>query len=354
MKTALTDLFAIEAPIVLPGMSWISKPTLVAAVSEAGGLGILAAGPLDPDTTRASIHEIRSRTSRPFGVGLTLMMPGAAENTKVVLEEKVPVVNFALGKGEALVKAVHEYGGKAVATISSEKHAVSAERVGVDAVLLTGHEAAGHGGRVGSIVLVPAVAKALSIPVIAAGGFADGRGLVAALALGAAGVAMGTRFAACVESDLHENVKQAIVDKSQADTIYSNRFDGMWARVMETPAAVEATAKPMSLPRAGFRALRAAKKLGLPISRILGGFVAAPDRIRMLASFGAAIEKVEAATIHGDLERGVQFIGQAQGLVDDLASAGDIVRRTLAEAREIQATVADQLGEGTGAVRKVG
>lgn len=345
MKTRLTELLGIDVPIVLPGMSWISKPPLVAAVSEAGGLGILAAGPLRPDETRAAIRAVRERTDRPFGVGLTLMMPGAAENTAVVLEEKVPVVNFALGRGERLIESVHAYGGKAIATIAAERHALSAERAGVDAVLLTGHEAAGHGSRVGSMVLVPAVARAVSVPVIAAGGFADGRGLVAALALGASGVAMGTRFAACAESDLHENVKQAIVEKGQAETIYSNRFDGMWARVMRTPAAVKATDKPMSLPGAGARALGVARKMEMPVGKVLAGLVAAPDRIRMLASFGAAIEKVEAATINGDLERGVQFIGQTQGLVNDLVSAGEIVRRTLDEARDVQKSVGEQLAE---------
>lgn len=339
MKTRLTELLNIEVPIVLPGMSWISKPELVAAVSEAGGLGILAAGPLKPDQTRAAIGRIRERTDRPFGVGLTLMMPGAAENTAVVIEEEVPVVNFALGRGETLIERVHAYGGKAIATLASERHAVSSERAGVDAILLTGHEAAGHGSRVGSMVLVPAVARAVSVPVIAAGGFADGRGLVAALALGASGVAMGTRFAACTESDLHGNVKQAIVDKEQGETIYSDRFDGMWARVMRTPAAVQATQKPLSLPAAGVRALRVARDLDMRVGRVLAGLVAAPDRIRMLASFGAAIEKVEAATIRGDLERGVQFIGQTQGLVHDVPSAAEIIERTIAEAREVAGSV---------------
>lgn len=340
MNTRLTELLGIDFPIVLPGMSWISKPSLVAAVSNAGGLGILAAGPLLPDETRAAIREIRDNTDRPFGVGLTLMMPGATENTSVVLEEKVPVVNFALGRGEKLIERVHAYGGKAIATLASERHAVSAQRVGADAILLTGHEAAGHGSRVGSMVLVPTVTRAVSIPVIAAGGFADGRGLVAALALGASGVAMGTRFAACTESELHHNVKRAIVEKDQVETIYSNRFDGMWARIMRTPAATKATEKPLSLPAAGARALGAARRMEMPVGKVLAGLVAAPDRIRMLASFGAAIEKVEAATIQGDLERGVQFIGQTQGLVRDVPSAAEIVERTIAEARE----VADGLG----------
>ena len=122
---------------------------------------MLASGPLEPSATRAAIAEIRERTKRPFGVGLTLMMPGAAENARVVLEERVPVVNYALGRGRDLVDGVHGYGGKAIATVSTERHARSAVRAGADAVLITGHEAAGHGSRVGSMVLIPAVARGL-------------------------------------------------------------------------------------------------------------------------------------------------------------------------------------------------
>ncbi len=342
MRTSLTELVGIESPIVLPAMSWISKPRLVAAVSEAGGLGMLASGPLEPAETRAAIAEIRERTKRPFGVGLTLMMPGAAENARVVVEERVPVVNYALGRGRDLVDGVHGYGGKAIATVSTERHARSAVRAGADAVLVTGHEAAGHGSRVGSMVLIPAVARAVSVPVIAAGGIADGRGLAAALGRGAAGVALGTRFAACDESELHAAVKDAIVEKGQDETIYSDRFDGMWARIMRTPAAEEVTTRAIGFPRAVARALRVSRDLGMPASRVLAGAAAAPGRIRMLAAFGAAIERVEAATIEGDLEQGVQFIGQTQGLVRDLVSAGELVRRTVSEASAV-------LGELAGA-----
>ena len=200
MKTRITELFGISVPLVLPGMSWISTPQLVAAVSNAGGLGILASGPLNPEQTRAAIHEIRSLTDKPFGVGVTLLMPGAKENAEVALDEQVPVINFSLGKGDWLIKRAHEYGGKVIATVVSEKHAKSAEKIGADALLVTGHEAAAHGGNVTSLVLIPSIASKVSIPVIATGGFADGRGLLAALSLGAEGVAMGSRFATSADS----------------------------------------------------------------------------------------------------------------------------------------------------------
>ena len=153
LRTRLTTLLAIKHPIVLPGMSWISTPVLVAAVSNAGGLGILATGPLSPEETRKSIQEIRRLTDKPFGIGATLLMPGARENAEVALEEKVPVINISLGKGDWIVKRAHEYGGKVIATVVNEKHAKSAERMGCDALMVTGHEAAAHGGDVTSTCL---------------------------------------------------------------------------------------------------------------------------------------------------------------------------------------------------------
>ncbi len=335
MKTRVTSLLGIEHPVVCPGMSWISKPPLVAAVSEAGGLGILATGPLGQDETRASIREIRERTSRPFGVGVTLMMPGATENAKIAIEEQVPVVNFQLGKGKWLIDAVHGYGGKAIPTVTSVRHALSAERVGADAVLVTGHEAAAHGERVTSMVLIPAAANALDIPIVAAGGFADGRGLAAALSLGAGAIAMGTRFAATRESGLHDRMKDVIVEKDAEETIYTDHFDGMWARIMETPKSHEVTDKPMSFAKSAVHAVRAGREMGMPVRPILERLVKAPDQIKLLSHFGAAMPYVEAATIEGDVESGVQFIGQAQGLVSDVVSAAEVVTGTVREAREI-------------------
>jgi hypothetical protein len=148
ITTRVTKLFNIKHPIILPGMSWISTPQLVAAVSNAGGLGILATGPLTAEQTRESIREIRRLTSKPFGIGATLLMPGATENAKVAIEEKVPVINFSLGKGEWIVEQVHKYGGKVIATVVSEKHAKSAESVGADCLMVTGARHKGHHGTI--------------------------------------------------------------------------------------------------------------------------------------------------------------------------------------------------------------
>lgn len=214
-------------------MSWISKPELVAAVCRAGGLGILATGPFSEAETAAAIKEIRRLApGKPFGIGCTLMMPGAKENAKIALNEEVPVINYSLGKGDWLTAKAHDYGGKVIATVTTFKHAQSAKQSGADGLLVTGHEAAAHGGDVTSLVLIPAIASKVDLPIIAAGGFGNGQGLMAALALGADAVAMGTRFAVTQESPLHENVKKVIAsdDKTESDTIYSKHIDGIWAR----------------------------------------------------------------------------------------------------------------------------
>lgn len=334
MKTRITELLAIEHPLILPGMSWISTPQLVAAVSNAGGLGILASGPLTADETRNAIREIRQLTDKPFGIGVTLLMPGAKENAEVALDEQVPVINFSLGKGDWLVKRAHEYGGKVIATVVTEKHALSAQAIGADALLVTGHEAAAHGGDVTSLVLVPAIAAKVDIPLIATGGFADGRGLLAALALGAEAIAMGSRFATTQDSPLNETTKQAVVSKTEQDTIYSKNFDGIPARVMKTPRSVKETRRPMNFILACIEATKAARMVKQPIWKVLVGMLAMMDKVKLLAYFGASVPRLKAATIDGDLDKGVQFVGQTQGLIDDLPTVQQVVDRVLQQAHE--------------------
>lgn len=227
MQTRVTQLFGIQAPIFCPGMTYVSNAQLVAAVSNAGGLGILAVGHLNEHEARAEIRRVRELTDKPFGVGSALIMPGATRNAEVAIEEKVPVINFSLGKGDWICEKVHAYGGHVIATVVNAKHAKAAERAGVDALLVTGHEAAAHGGDVTSLVLVPAIRQVTSLPIIATGGFGTGSGLIAALALGADAIAMGTRFATSKESPVHENTKRMIIEKTESDTLYSANFDGM-------------------------------------------------------------------------------------------------------------------------------
>ena len=334
MHTRLTALLGIEYPIILAGMSWISTPELVAAVSNAGGLGVLALGPLSPQDTREAILKIRRLTDKPFGVGCTLLMPGATENAEVALELQVPVINFSLGKGDWLIKRCHAYGGKAIATVTTAKHALAAQAQGADAIMATGHEAAAHGGDVTSLVLVPSLVDALAVPVIACGGFADGRGLLAALALGASGIAMGSRFATCFESPVHQHTKQAVLEKDQHATIYSSNFDGLPARYMQTPTATKLTQKPMNFFVAAWQAMLAARQLNISLWKVMAGLVVEPRKIRLLACFGAATPRLKAATEQGDLTRGMQFIGQSQGLINDIPTAQVLMQRIIDEAQQ--------------------
>ncbi|MDF3031304.1 MAG: nitronate monooxygenase [Moraxellaceae bacterium] len=346
MQTRITQLFGIRHPVFCPGMTYVSNADLVAAVSNAGGLGILAVGHLSPEETRAEIRRTRTLTDKPFGVGVALIMPGATQNAEVAIEEKVPVINFSLGKGDWICARVHAYGGKVIATVVNEKHAKGAERAGVDALLVTGHEAAAHGGDVTSLVLVPAIRQATTLPIIATGGFGTGSGLIAALALGADAIAMGTRFATSKESPVHQRTKDLIISKSVSDTIYNSNFDSMPCRVMKTPTAEKRMAKPLTLWRALWRALGAARATGRPLLGLLremlhNGFM----HTLKLAYFGAATDEIRRAIQDGDHERGIQLIGQVQGLVHDALAVAEIVARVMAEAEAARGRINAQGGE---------
>lgn len=344
MRTRITTMLGCKYPLILPGMSWISKPELVAAVCNAGGVGILATGPLSSDETRDSIRRIRELApGKPFGIGATLLMPGAKENAEVALEEQVPLINVSLGKADWIAESAHAYGGKVLATVTTARHARSAIESGADALMATGHEAAAHGGDVTSLVLVPSLASRFpDVPVVAAGGFADGRGLAAALALGADAVAMGTRFATTRESPLAEEVKKAMADpdldggSTEADTIYGKNFDGIPARVMSTPAAVRLNASPASFPVVAYRAFEAAGEMGMPLWKVIPGLLTQWEKMYIVAQFGAATKSLKAATIDGDLgDSGVQFAGQCQGLIGDIPSVDDLVQEIMEGAEKV-------------------
>ncbi len=340
MKTRITEMVGIKYPIVLSGMSWISVPKMVAAVSNAGGLGILATGPLNAAQTREAIREIRKLTDKPFGANASLMFPGAAENAKVLLQEKVPVINFALGKGDWIVKEAHKYGGKVFATVVNLKHAKRAQDFGTDAVIATGQEAAAHGEDVTSLVLIPHLAENLKIPVIAAGGFADGRGIAAALALGAEGVAMGTRLMTTRESPLHENYKRMTQEKDVYDTLFSKRFDGILCRVMKTDAAKKAVKTGLNWPAAFFNSQDIAKQMGIPYFKLfIGVLLSGYKNARQLAYMANAFKAIRVATEDGDSKTGVLPVGQSQGLIHDVPTIAELFERIMKEAKAAQAKV---------------
>jgi len=344
VKTRITELFGIEYPILLSGMSWISVPKMVAAVSNAGGLGILATGPFDAEQTRQAIREIRSLTDKPFGCNATLLIPGAAENAKVMIAEKVPVINFALGKGDWIVKGAHEYGGKVIATVVNARHAKRAEEYGADGVIATGHEAAAHGEAVTSLVLVPSLVDAVKIPVVAAGGFADGRGLAAALALGAEGIAMGTRFMTTKESPLHANFKRLSIEKGVADTLASPRIDGIPCRVLKTETALKAERRGLDLIAAFFNSREIAAQLHVPYLKLFVGVMASGwKNARQLAFMANGFKAFRLATENGDLEKGILPVGQVMGLLRDEPTVKEVVGRIVAEAKQVREKLEKQI-----------
>ena len=340
MKTRITDLFGIKYPIVLPGMSWISTPELVAAVCNAGGIGWLATGPLSTKDTEASIKKIRELTKKPFGAGATLLMPGAKENLEVLIDMQVPVINVSLGKPDNIVKRVHKYGGKVIQTVVNERHALAAVKGGVDALQVTGYEAAAHGGKVANLCLIPSMREKVDVPIVAAGGFSTGQGLAAALTLGADAVAMGTRLATTKESPVHPRTKQAHLDAGVEDTLYSDQFDGLWCRVLKSKSAEKSIKSGMNIFKAAIVGPRIAKSMDLPLMKIMLGMLAQPAKMTTLAHMATAFDKIQAATEAGDYDaKGVQLIGQCCGLIHDIPTVKETMERIIKEAKSANTKV---------------
>ncbi|MCY1436278.1 Nitronate monooxygenase [compost metagenome] len=266
----------------------------------------------------------------------------------MVLEEKVPVVNMSLGRDAKFFAAVHAYGGKVINTVTSEKHAKAGQAAGADALIVTGHEAAAHGGAVTSLTLIPFLRDAVDLPIIAAGGFADGRGLVAALALGADAIAMGTRFATSQESGLHQNIKNAAVKNSVADTLYSVNFDSLPCRVMDGAEARRQMQRPMTLPKACMKALIVSRWMNVPLSKVLRMIWEHPAQFRMFAHWGAFGIQGRKGIIEGDLEHGISPIGQSQGLVHEVLPAAQVIRNVIQQAEEVRARVNASMTAGHG------
>jgi enoyl-[acyl-carrier protein] reductase II len=255
----------------------------------------------------------------------------------VALQEQVPVINVSMGRAEWLVEGAHAYGGKVIATVSNEKHARSAIDMGVDGLIVTGHEAAAHGGAVTSLVLLPVVRDMTELPIIAAGGFADGRGLVAALALGADAVAMGTRFATSFESSVHAATKQLIVDKPAEDTIYSSNFDTFPCRVMRTPGGEKYTARRLGPLLVIARSLQAAREMNTPLWQLAREALRqGPLAAIKITYFGAATLAMRKAIHQADHDEGVQLIGQSQGLVHEVLTVAEIIDRVMRQAADIK------------------
>ena len=236
LRTPLCDLVGVEVPIVQTGMGWVAGARLVSATANAGGLGILASATMDFDGMKAAVAEIKQRTTKPFGVNMRADAADIDDRISFLIDEGVKVASFAQAPKEALISRLKDAGVVVIPSIGAKRHAEKVMGWGVDAVLVQGGEGGGHTGSVPTTLLLPQVVDAVGgkIPVIAAGGFFDGRGLVAALAYGAAGVAMGTRFLLTADSAVPDEVKQYYLSKTVTDTVVSTKVDGVPHRVLRT------------------------------------------------------------------------------------------------------------------------
>lgn len=232
MKTRITQLLGIRHPVIQGGMAWVAEYHLAAAVSNAGGLGIIGAASAPPEVVRTQIQEAKKLTDQPFGVNVMLMNPNAAEVAQIVIEEGVPVVTTGAGNPGKFISMWKEAGVKVIPVVASVAMAKMMERAGADAVVAEGMESGGHIGELTTMTLVPQVADAVQIPVIAAGGIADARGLAAAFMLGAEAVQMGTRFVTARESIVHPNYKERIVKARDIDSEVTGRSTGHPIRVL--------------------------------------------------------------------------------------------------------------------------
>lgn len=319
MQTAFTRLLGLEAPIVQAPVGGISTPALVAAVSNAGALGMLSITWRDPDQLRALLRETRRLTSQPFGVNLVLAWD-PVERLTIALEAGVRVVSFFWGDPTPYVRRVHEAGALVFHTVGSADEARRAVDSGVDVIVAQGWEAGGHvWGQVGTLALIPQVVDAVApVPVLAAGGIADGRGLAAALALGAAGAWMGTRFLLAEEAATHPVYRERLITASETGTVYGTLFDGGWPDAPlrslrnSTVIAWETAGRPPHGKRPGEGEIIAHNELGEPVPR-----------------YDSTAPAVGAS---GQIEAMCLYAGQGVGLAQRVQPAAEIVEETMREA----------------------
>jgi enoyl-[acyl-carrier protein] reductase II len=302
-STRVTELLGIRYPIIQAGMSWASSNAeLALAVSQAGALGMIAAGPMSPDALRAAIRTVKARTDKPFAVNVPLYNPRAAAFLDIVLEEKAPIVVASQGGPKQHLAGFKDHGVTWLHVTASPEHACKAEAAGVDAVIAVGTEAGGHPppDEIGTLVVVRAVVKAVSVPVIAGGGIADGAGIAAMLCLGADGVQLGTRFLMTPESNLHQAYKDRALAAGIADTTLIGRGK-LPIRVLKNEFT---------------RAFEAAERSGAPA-----------EELETLNSS----RTLKMAAFEGDVEQGKVEVGQSVGLIDELLPAATVVARLIAE-----------------------
>jgi NAD(P)H-dependent flavin oxidoreductase YrpB (nitropropane dioxygenase family) len=350
IRTPLTELLRIRYPVVQAAMGYVSGPRLAAATSNAGGLGLIASATMSLDELRDAISETAGRTDAPFGVNLRADAPDAAERIGLIIAGRVPVASFAQAPKPELIAALKDAGVTTIASVGARRHAEKVAGWGIDAVIATGGEGGGHVGAVPTSLLIPQVAAAVDIPVIAAGGFFDGRGLVAALAWGAAGIAMGTRFLLTSDSPVPDAVKQVYLAAGLDGTVVTRRVDGVPHRVLRTTMVDH-------LERGGAAAALVRSACNAAAFRGLSGM-----SWRQMIAQGRALRQgtgrqgtgrrdtgltwgqvlmaantpvlLHSAMVEGRTDLGLMSSGQVAGLIDDLPSCAELIKAIMSEASE--------------------
>ncbi|SHI81420.1 enoyl-[acyl-carrier protein] reductase II [Geosporobacter subterraneus DSM 17957] len=301
ISSRISDLLNIRYPILQGGMAWIATAELAAAVSNAGGLGIIAAGNAPVEFVEKEISKIKKLTDQPYGVNVMLLSPFADEIMKLIIKEGVPVITTGAGNPGKYMPRLKERQIKVIPVVPSVALAQRVEKIGADAVIVEGTEAGGHIGELTTMALVPQVVDAVDIPVIAAGGIADGRGLLAALALGAEGVQVGTRFVCATECTAHDRYKEAILKAKDRDTVATGRSTGHPVRILKNKLAKEFD----RLEKSGASS-EELENLGV-------------GRLRM-------------SVVDGDVDNGSVMAGQIAGMIKDIKSCKEIIEEMIAEA----------------------
>jgi NAD(P)H-dependent flavin oxidoreductase YrpB (nitropropane dioxygenase family) len=347
LRTPLTELVGVEHPVVQTGMGWVAGARLVAATANAGGLGILASATMTLDELATAIGKVKAATDKPFGVNIRADAGDAAERVDLMIREGVKVASFALAPTQELIGRLKDAGAVVIPSIGAAKHARKVAAWGADAVIVQGGEGGGHTGPVATTLLLPSVLDAANIPVIAAGGFFDGRGLAAALCYGAAGVAMGTRFLLTSDSTVPDAVKRRYLEAGLDGTVVTTRVDGMPHRVLRTAlveklesgsratvfsAAVRNAAKFKKMSQMSWRSMISD---GLAMRH---GQDLTWSQVVMAANTPMLLK---AGLVEGNTEAGVLASGQVAGILEDLPSCAELIESIVSDAiKHLQAASA--------------
>ncbi len=338
LRTPLTELVGVRHPVVQTGMGWVAGPRLVAGTANAGGLGILASATMTCDELEKAIVEVRGRTDRPFGVNLRADAGDAAERVTLLVRYGVKVASFALAPTRDLIAQLKDSGVVVMPSVGAARHAEKVASWGADAVMVQGGEGGGHTGPVPTTLLLPAVLDAVDIPVVAAGGFFDGRGLAAALSYGAAGVGMGTRFLLTRDSTVPDAVKEKYLRHGLDGTVVTSKVDGMPHRMLRTELVeeLEGTGPVRRLLSTARRTLGFKRMSGMTWRELVADARAmrrGTDRswAQMVLAANTPM-MLRAGLVEGRTDAGVLASGQVVGMIEDLPSCEELVDRVVTEA----------------------